>query len=447
MKRFTTHPSRSLRRTLPPLVAVAVLAAACSGGDAGGDADAGGGTGGGGAEEQEVVSLRFMWWGSEERAAITEEAITAFEAEHPEIDIVPEPNPFDGYFDKLATSMAADDAPDIFTLGGAYPLEYASRGGLLNLNDVEQLDTSQFDQPILANAEYEGGLYGVPTGANTVAMFANPELFEQAGVEMPDDDTWTWQDLADISAEISANTPENVVGFEPRFHDFDRIWFAQRGQPMYTEDGTLDVEAETLAEYWELGLEMQESGAIPEPSLLNEVINAETEQTLVAQNQAALHTNYSNLLETLSVAADADLQLLRFPSEDQYERPGMTLLPSQYFSIWSGTDHPEEAATFVDFLVNSTEAGQILGTDRGMPSNSDVREAISDQLNEYQQAEADFIDRIAEVAGEGLPPQPEGASIHNDLTQRMESDVYFGRKTPQEAAEQWIAELTQALGE
>lgn len=52
----------------------------------------------------------------------------------------------------------------------------------------------------------------MPTGVSTFGLIINPAIFEQAGVELPDDETWTWDDFTRIATEISANTPEGVYG-------------------------------------------------------------------------------------------------------------------------------------------------------------------------------------------------------------------------------------------
>ena len=432
------------RAVIGTAAVAAVLLTGCSGGGSGSDSGSEGGTE---ASEENPVTIRFSWWGSDTRAALTEEAIAGFEEMHPEIDVEPEPSAFDGYFDRLATSTAAGDAPDVITLGGAYPLEYAARNALLPLSDVsEELDTSKFAPSILTNATYEDELYGLPTGANTISLVANPRIFEEAGVPLPDDDTWTWDDFVDIANEISEKAPEDVYGYESQPDDMDRVFIAQRGEPMYSEDGKLDVNASTMEEYWEMITELRDGGGMPSAELTSEVVAAAPEQTLMGQGRSAMVPAYSNQLATLAGASGDELVLLKFPGESEYERPGMTLLPSQYFTISAATEHPKESAMLIDYLLNSTEAGEILLTDRGMPANPDIRSAISDKLDASQQAELEFIDDIDASAGEGLPPQPAGAGIHNDLTIRLESDVLFDRLTPAEAAQQWVDELTNAIG-
>ena len=43
------------------------------------------------------------------------------------------------------------------------------------------------------------------------------------------------------------------------------------------------------------------------------------------------------------------------------------------------------------------------------------------------------------------PPPPAGGPSMNELSQRMESEVLFGRLTPEQAGEQWVSELGAAL--
>ena len=58
------------------------------------------------------------------------------------------------------------------------------------------------------------GLFAVNAGINAPVLLANPDLFEAAGVDMPDDTTWTWEDLLEIATKISENTPEGTYGVQ-----------------------------------------------------------------------------------------------------------------------------------------------------------------------------------------------------------------------------------------
>ena len=66
------------------------------------------------------------------------------------------------------------------------------------------------------------------------------------------------------------------------------------------------------------------------------------------------------------------------------------------------TEHPEEVKAFIDFMVNSEEAGKINLADRGLPANETVREAVLPELSEADTAAAEFVEEIQPELGEAL---------------------------------------------
>ncbi len=50
-------------------------------------------------------------------------------------------------------------------------------------------------------------------------------------------------------------------------------------------------------------------------------------------------------------------------------------------------EHRTSRSTCINFLVNDPEAGKILGTDRGLPSNLDVRKAVADDADRPEHEE------------------------------------------------------------
>ncbi|MDR0416984.1 MAG: ABC transporter substrate-binding protein, partial [Propionibacteriaceae bacterium] len=289
-------------------------------------------------------------------------------------------------------------------------------------------------------------VYGVPTGANTLAILANPDLFKAAGVELPDDDAWTWEEFAEIATAISAGTPDGVYGAELRFEDVNGTYAAQRGESLYSLDGkSVTIPESTLAAYWTMSLDLMKAGGTAPAELQDEVKAAGPEQTLLGQGKAAMITGYDNQLEAYATASGAPIVLLRLPGESEHKQAGAVLNPSQYYAIWSGTPHPAEAAKFVNFLVNDPAVGPIIGANRGMPSNPDVRAAAEPGFNEYQKADSAYLDRIQEHIAGTYVPQPAGAQIQNDLSRELDGKVLFGQLTPQQAAADWISRMQASI--
>ncbi|GAA3058383.1 extracellular solute-binding protein [Actinocorallia glomerata] len=404
----------------------------------GGDADGGSGEGGG----DEDVQLRFTWWGSDSRHQTTQEIIDAFEEEHPHISISAEYGDWSGYWDQLATQSAGGEMPDIIQMDDKYLREYADRGALLDLSDV---DVSEFDQDAVDNGRTEEGLFGITTGINSLALIANPELFDEAGVEMPDDTTWTWDDFAEISAELSENLDDGYGTNDPNEPGGFQIWLRQQNQHMTTDEGELGFDADDAAEYFQYYLDLVDEG-IPSAAVMSENQSSGPDQSLLGTGQVAMAPWWTNQINGLSEASGVDLELLRFPSSTgSAEDNGMWYKSSMLMSAAATTDHPEEAQLFIDFFVNSEEAGMLNLVDRGLPGNNAVREAILPELEGPDLASAEFI---ADIEDELAGPEPVpslGFSGLQDIIYRYEMEVFFERQSPQDAAENMISEMEAEL--
>ncbi len=440
-RRSRGRPSTALFAVLS---ATALVVAACGGDDgnetepvSGDETPADGEEAG---DDQEQVEIRFSWWGSDSRHEETQQIIDAFQEEYPHITVVPDFTDWGSYWDRLATATAGGDSPDVMTQEERYMTDYALRDQLLDLNELP-VDLSNIDPLALGGGVIDGGQYAVATGVNAFPVIADPQAFEDAGVEMPDDTSWTWDDLANVAAEVAASG--ELFGIQPDGSNEAgfKIYARQNGEELYNPDGSLGFSAETLAEFWQIQLDLVNSGSAPSPTELLEIEGPDT--SLIANNQAALSTAYwTNQLGTLAGTAGRDLELLRYPGEGQ--NPGMYLKPAMFYSISSQTEHPEEAALFVDFLLNDVRAAEIMLTDRGLPANLNVREEILPQLPETETQVAEFMAEIAPSLADPPPPPPNGAGDIPDIMTRLWEELLFEQMTPREAAEQFMTEAAAA---
>lgn len=397
-----------------------------------------------------TVELRFSWWGNNDRAAATEQVIDLFEKANPGITVKGEFADFTAYFERLATAVAGGNAPDIITLGGAYPREYGDRGALLDLSTVSDvLKTDKIEAAALSNGNFGGVQYGVPTGVNAVAVVVNPTLFEKAGVALPDEDTWTWDDFKRIAKELAAKLPKDHYALpDPTKTDMLDIFSRQRGESLYTPDGKVGIGKQTLVDWWNMTLELRDAKATPPATLTAELITQPApEQSLMGRGQAAMQFEWSNQLTALRKASGEKLQLLRMPGESTAQQPGMWLQASQVYTINAKTEHPKEAAKFVDFLVNSPEAGKIIKADRGISANPDVRAGIESVITEDEKDQMDFIGRVAPKAGPPLVIGPTGSADVWTILDRVNAEVLFDRTTPEQAADDFIKQVKEAIGQ
>lgn len=156
-----------------------------------------------------------------------EALIATFEKENPDIEVKYTTAPFDSYFTKLQTSIAAGNPPDVFELNYENFVTFASKGTLLSLDNYllqnAILRTSTFYPAALNAFQYNNIQYGLPITFSTVVLFYNKDLFDKAGVAYPTA-AWTWKDVLDAAKKLT-NPSQRVWGvYQPvQFWEFYKV--------------------------------------------------------------------------------------------------------------------------------------------------------------------------------------------------------------------------------
>jgi multiple sugar transport system substrate-binding protein len=391
----------------------------------------------------------MSWWGDDARAVLFDEVITAFEAEYPYISVTQTPvgSP-DDLFNRLATDFGGggDTAPDVFALGGAKPQEYGSAGALLDLATVaETINVDKYPEFSTTSAVVDGTLYGLPTGGNATAAFVNTDLFEAAGVALPDDG-WTWDDLVDAantvgSAGLTNDSGAPVYGIDLRVQDIIGTYVAQVSElGLYDWDGQLAVDAEQVAGMYEIEQRLQDGGGLPDPTIVTAGWALPPDQQLYTLGQAAVTFGYSNLVGTYEMGGTTMI----LPPPTDTGKTGVALLPSSFWSINAATEHPEEAALLVDWFLNEPSAAELIQDTRGVPFNPDTAAVVAPLLEGASKTAAEYVESVLD-SGEVAPPQPDGGANMNKYAQDAETAVLFGDASPQEAAQTFIDQLSGDL--
>jgi multiple sugar transport system substrate-binding protein len=407
------------------------------------------GTGGGdgsGELSKDPVTLRFTWWGADARHKRTQEVIDLFTKAHPNITVKGEFKDWNGYWDSLATTVAANDAPDIIQMDELYLASYGQRGALLDLGTAaKHLGTADFDPKALATGKVDGKQYAVPVGLTAYAMLVNTDLLAQYNVTLPDDATWTWDDLKTVGAKVSAASGGKVAGVQSWGFDAGglQIWARQAGAALFDDKGKVVIPPAVLVAFWQYLVDLSKAGIAPAPSVTVERAGGALDQSGMATNTTAIGTCWNTQLTSYAKASGKKLKLVRLPGEGQAKSPAEYFKPSMFWSVSSRSKHPAEAAALVNFLVNTQEAGDVLQTDRGVPANTKIRQGITAKLTETDKAAADYLSQIKV----GEPPRvtPKGASDLEKILKRYTEDVLFGRQAPPAAAEKFIKELQSEI--
>ncbi|HEX8509719.1 MAG TPA: extracellular solute-binding protein, partial [Propionibacteriaceae bacterium] len=259
------------------------------------------------------AELAFAWWGNEVRNKNTADAIAAYMKANPTVKISQQPGEFAGYWDKLATQTAGNTAPDIIQMDMLYISEYGSRGALLDLEE-HGADTSKFAEGTVDAGRIDGKLVGINAGLNSACIFAAPDVFKKAKMELPDDTTWTWDELASVSAEVAAKSGVPIgIGELFRQDAMLGAFLRQNGKELFTDKG-LGFEAADAQAWFDLMVKFQKAKAIGSPQSVSEEATKPIDQQALAVGGAAMQYSNSNQLEAISAAAGKELKILRYPS-------------------------------------------------------------------------------------------------------------------------------------
>jgi multiple sugar transport system substrate-binding protein len=424
----------SRRRLLAATLALPLLlgAAACGGGDSG-------------QGSGKAVELSFFWWGAEARAALTDKALALYTTKHPNVTFKKTWQANQGYFDKLATLTAGGNAPDVFQIDDNYIAEYAARNVTLDLTpykDSGKLDVSKFPEGLWKYGVVDGKLAGVAFGENTQGLVFDKTLLDKYKLPAPTTGM-SWADYISWAANVSTVT--KVPGTQDPSASYQAfwLWLRQQGKDLYSGK-QLGFDERDVTGWFELWKGARDRGATPTPDVIHEGNATDISKQLVVTGKAATSWVWANQMPELKKNTKDELGVVAYPGDPkaQWARASM------YFSVFRGSPHKDAAVDVVNFLANDPEAGKILGTERGLPSNLDVRKIVADTVTDPSMKQTIAVQtELGKTFGPAPAVPLKGHSKVRSELIRIAEEVQYGRLTPAAGATAFVAAAKAAIGQ
>ncbi|MCG2630977.1 ABC transporter substrate-binding protein [Bradyrhizobium sp. WYCCWR 13023] len=394
------------------------------------------------------LRLRMFWWGAKERAERTDKVNQLYLSSHPDMTIAGETLGWTDYWARLATQTAGRNAPDVLQMDYRYIFEYARRGALLPLDAYvpKALNLTDFSPAAVDSGKVDGKIYGVSLGLNSTAMVYDKGLIQSLGLKEP---VWnmTWSEVGDLAAEVTKAAKrdgftgmEDGGGNEPLLE----VWLAQRGKSLYTSEGKVGYDGKDMAEWLAFWSDMRKRGASAAPDV-QALDRGEIDSNLLSLGKVAMTFAHSNQLVGFQAINKSKLGLSTFPDGGQGAKPGQYLKPAMMWSVSAQSKQAEAAVQLVSYFIADTEAGKLLGVERGVPASSAVRNVVTPSLDDLGRAMVDYISLISDKVGPLPPPPPRGAGEVQSVLRRVNEQVGFGRLTPADGAKQFVAEASAVL--
>ena len=183
-----------IRKILIPLILLVFVLSAC-----------------GGKAEEGPITLRIWVHTNNAFIAGYEALITAYEAEHTNVDIQLESFDYELYLQTLQTAMPAGEEADIVQLFGTWTSQYYERLAPVpaEVLTVEEAQGIFYGAPV-GGFIVDGVLYGMPQEFNCEygGVLVNKTLYEAAGLTYPPQ----WETMEDVLTDAQALTQVDEAG-------------------------------------------------------------------------------------------------------------------------------------------------------------------------------------------------------------------------------------------
>src|SRR5665648_1115201 len=207
------------RRTLvvAASTAAALLLAGCSASDGGG---AEGGASG------DAVQLNYWLWDSNQQPGY-QQCVDAFTVENPNIQVEITQYGWDDYWTTLATGLVSGDGPDVFISHlNRYP-ELYTKGQILPIDDIVESGAADLSIYREGLADLwvgeDGKRYGLPKDFDTIAIFADQAMLDDAGITTEQLNSVAWNpDDGGTYEEVIAHLTVDANGVRGDEAGFDK---------------------------------------------------------------------------------------------------------------------------------------------------------------------------------------------------------------------------------
>lgn len=210
------------------------------------------------AAAEEKKTLTIVAWDATTTAYLAEQK-AAYEAEHPDVEIVYVDVPSQDWTTDMATKLN-DDKFDIFMVKDVPSLlNWYKANALLPLNDY--IEKAGFDLSGFKGMDeyykFDGNQVALPFRSDFEVLFYNKDLFDAAGVAYPTNDM-TWEQYKEKALALTNTDPAN-----PIYGTFYHTWLSTAVN--YTvADGVntlLDGNYDDLAYFYQIIQDLEDAGA------------------------------------------------------------------------------------------------------------------------------------------------------------------------------------------
>jgi multiple sugar transport system substrate-binding protein len=392
-------------RWLAAVLAAALLAACGGGGDEGG-----------GTDQPTTITVWAMGAEGEKLNTLA----TEFTRQNPNITVRVTPITWDVAHQKLITSVAGRETPDVSQLGTTWMAEFAKLGALEEVPD--SIKAADFFEGAWNTNVVEGKAIGVPWYVETRVLYYRTDLASKAGAKMP---PASWQELQDAATKIKKVTGKYGIGMLPNaagtwqeFMPF--VW--QNGGDVVDASGNPTLNSPQVVEALEQYTAFYKQGLAPK----NATQGFAVESGFVAGDYGMFFSGpwHVGILNDTGKKIEGRWTIAPMPRE----QAGTSFVGGSNLVVFNASKNKDAAWKFVEFAARPETQALWYKTVADLPANKaawDSGELAAQEDLKVFRTQLDDAKSAPSVA-----TWEQFATKMNDQIER----AALGRSTPQEAA-------------
>ena len=360
-------------------------------------------------EPQDVTI--WYYWETEGHQVALDKVIQDYNDSQDDYEVTAKYVPFADFKKQLSIGASADELPDIAILDSPDHASYATMGIFEDLTG--KFDVDNYYEGTVNSCTLDGKLYGVPFGANCLALYYNEDMLNEKGCTVPT----TWDELMDTAKSLTTDSVSglafcSVQNEEGTFNFVPWLW--STGASSYEIDSEGGIKALTFAkDLVESGVMSKECTNWTQGDVMNQFISG----------NVAMMVNGPWQIPTMQQEApDLNWKVTLIPKDSEYA----SCLGGENYAVIKG-GNTEGALAFLEYATEEEQVKYMMDAFGYISADQTIAENQFEEGSPYEP----FVEELQYAQARG--PLADWPSVSDAISLAF-NEAMTGVSTPEDAA-------------
>lgn len=355
----------------------------------------------------------WYYWETEGHQVALDKVIKDYNESQDGYQVTAKYVPFADFKKQLSIGASADELPDIAILDSPDHASYATMGIFEDLTG--KFDVDSYYEGTVSSCTLDGKLYGVPFGANCLALYYNEDMLEEKNCSVPT----TWEELMDAAKTLTTDSVtglafSSVQNEEGTFNFTPWLW--STGASSYEMNSEGGIKALTFAkDLIASGVMSKECTNWTQGDVMNQFISG---------NVAMMINGPWQIPTMQEEAPDLNWNVTLIPKDAEYA----SCLGGENYAVIKGRN-TEGALHFLEYATEEAQVKYLMDAFGYISADQSIAESQFEEGSVYEK----FVEELQYARARG--PLADWPSVSDAISLAF-NQVMTGVLTPEDAAAQ-----------